>query len=159
MNIPGPSFFFSVWSVFGTLTTSADGTTGTIEKDEDGWAGNSDLHVCGYFPTVSLLTLPDFVNNEFGVRFTPGKDVEAVFRPLHGPGLSIYKTSLRQNEGLHFFKNLPGLQHPSIIPPAVVTEKRYVYSDNNFAVSSPTLDLPERAFFTIVTVTGDAMRS
>lgn len=150
--------FLSVQSVFGTLTTSADGNTGMIEKDENGWTGNSDLHVCGYFPALSFLRFTkDVVKYGLGVRFAPGKDVEVVFQSLLGPSLSIYRTSLQQNEGLHFFESLPGLQPPSIIPPTIVAPKPVAYSDNTFTVSFPRIDLPECAFFTKVTFTGDAI--
>jgi hypothetical protein len=151
-----PAIFLSVQSVFGTLTTSADRSKGTIEKDEDGWGGNSDLHVCAHIP-LALLAAEDAVDCKYGVRFTPGKDIEAVFKPLLGHDLSIFKATIPEMDSLRVFKHLPGLQPPSGIAPTAVSDNPVAYSDNTFKVSFPRIDIATDSFTTKVTISGDAI--
>lgn len=100
----------SVHAVFGKVIPSANGETGTIEEDSKGWAGNSDMQLCSYFPTEVVREWEGFNNARVGVMLIPRKEALEVFKADYGENLVVFKTCLNHDNTIYFFSDLPGLK-------------------------------------------------
>jgi MYND finger len=148
-----------VQTVFGRLVPSSNGHSGTIEEDQSGWEGTSDLHVCAYF---SSLMLRDWIHSNdgvlnFGVALTPTNETVKVFEPELGATLTVWTVCFGQaSDAVHFFDRLPGLAPHRLREIHFDHEYRAAQTSNFFVVNFPVLDFEKPSFTTRVKVIGAA---
>jgi hypothetical protein len=145
----------SVQPIFGKLITSADGESGTIEEDPKGWYGNSDLHICGYFPTLVMRLWEDYKVARVGATLVPDKEVLELFKDSLGDSLLVMMTCLDHGDMIHFFKSLPGLAKPDLKLSTFIP-KNIAVSNTHFKVNFPRLDLGKKDFVTTINTVGGA---
>jgi hypothetical protein len=152
----------SVQAIFGKLTPTANGHSGTIEEDHSGWEGTSDLHICAYF---SSLMLRSWIHGnagplKFGVTLTPTNETVKVFGPKLGASLSVWNVCLgHAADAVHFFDRLPGLEPHRLRELTFDLEHRIAQTSNLFVVDFPILNFEKPSFTTRVKVIGAALDS
>jgi len=146
-----------VQAVFGKLVTSGNGYSGTIEVDQAGWQGTSDLHVCGYLSTLVLRGWANAGPLKFGVALIRTNETVKLFEPELGGRLSVFCTCLKHKDSVHFFDRLPGLKRHVIKEISSPTQDRVAQTTNSFVVDFPVLDLEKPSFMTRVKVIGPAL--
>ena len=137
--------FRAIHPVFGRLTTSSDGETGSIEEDVDGWYGSAELHLCLYLPT-SVCFRDD--PRQILVSAFIGRDRATLecFQHHFGPSLEIFKERLLDMRHVHVFESLPNLRKPKSLPPIPSTDQTSAVTTSNFEVLFPRLEPQKREF-------------
>jgi len=144
-------------AVFGKLVTSGKSYSGTIEVDQAGWQGTSDLHVFGYFSTMIIRGWGDAGPLKFGVALKRTNETAKMFEADLGEGLSVFCTCLKHTNSVHFFDRLPGLKRPALKEFSFATRDRVAQMTNSFVVDFPVVDFEKPSFTTHVKVIGAAL--
>ena len=146
-----------VQAVFGKLVTSGNGYSGTIEVDQAGWQGTSDLHVCGYLSTLVLRGWANSGPLKFGVALIRTNETVKLFEPELGERLSVFCTCLQHKDSVHFFDRLPGLKRHVLKVVSFPIEDHVAQTTNSFVVDFPVLNFENSSFTTYVKVIGPAL--
>jgi hypothetical protein len=139
----------TVHAVFGKVIPSADGETGKIEEDPKGWDGNSDLQLISYFPIHILRMWGDSQNARLGVALTPTKETLEIFKKDYGEELPFYNTCLDHDQGVYFFKCLPGIAI-NLTRHTDAFLRDMDVDTQGYNVSRPKLNIAKRTFTTRV---------
>ena len=100
----------SVQPVFGKLCIASNKEEGSIVEDVKGWHGNSDLHICGYFPT-HLLYAKNINDAEISVRLSKELDTYENLQEELGSTLEVFATCFGSKQ-VAMLAALPGLKVP-----------------------------------------------
>jgi hypothetical protein len=129
----GRHTFMSVQPVFGKLCIASNKEEGSIVEDVKGWHGNSDLHLCGYFPT-HLLYAKNINDAEISVRLSKELDTYENLQEDLGPTLEVFATCFGSKE-VAMLAALPGLKVPEPTfehSSAIEGDIQVVVSDKSF---------------------------
>jgi hypothetical protein len=110
--------------VFGKLVMDEDGFHCQIEKDDDGWHGQSDMHICLCVATQSLLCFSP-LQIKISLNMYPNARAKSLFHDHYGKELEVFKSALLDETNIRLVKSIPGqaVPNPFIVPSPLATDE------------------------------------
>jgi hypothetical protein len=130
--------YSSFLPIFGTLLVDTDGQSCQIDRDEKGWHGSCDLHVCLCLPSNELLLEDSPGEIQVSLHLSSNRKSRGAFRAQYGPQLEIFKATLF-DDNVHLVKSIPGHPVPSTSSIIPDPPNHTTSSDGTVSFSQPAL--------------------
>ncbi|KAI6748349.1 hypothetical protein HG530_015629 [Fusarium avenaceum] len=148
------NMFGDVQIAFGNVETkkmpNEDEFEVTIQRDRDGWAGDSPLIASFYVPTSTLQNEPN--SALVGLCVPPTGQNSLVFGPILGMTMTVFETRTADNSNVFVTKHLPGQNAYPLLCSAVDPLENSVNQGQEDKATKILLEItPSESFITAIT--------